>query len=331
MNVVDKFNKLKDAYLKMLNFKKIDFKDLYKHDNELNREIVRILLGVDIDKSMPYIDDITSLERLLAEYDISINNFYYQSYMGYLRLFYVYNGFIMDLNISQNIITLMESIKDMQEEFNSYFINKEEMPEFLFYKSTNLFRPQMIEFLSDYMRDNDLKKVVKDYQKSSDYNANNFSLDIMKKTYSDTVDIIDNFLENGLVKIYRGVGSKSNELNNAYSWTLNIDVAKFFATRSIHSEENKDDMCVYEAIVDKNAILGVIVDNEEEVLINPELINNYEIRKVDFNKDKMYEMPKERKFLLDEYKLIEEEFEDEADLEDEEIKISPALLKLLNL
>lgn len=330
MNVIDKFNKYKDTYLKSLDFKKFDIDDIYKNDNELNREVVRMLLGVEKDKSIPYIDDSRALERLFNEYGINANNFYYQSYMGFLRLFYVFNGFIMDLNISQNILTLMATIRNMQEEFNSYFIDKEEISEFLFFKATNLFRPQMIEFLSEYMEDKDLIKVVKEYQKSSDYNANNFSLDIMKKAYADTVDIIDNFLENGYIKIYRGVGSKSNDLNNAYSWTLNIDVAKFFATRGIHSEENKEDMCVYQAIVDKKAIIGVIVDNEEEVLVNPTLINNYKISKIDFDKTKMYAMPKERKFLTDKYKLIEEDIEDDDEEFDGEIKISPALLKLLN-
>lgn len=332
MNISDKFNLYRDSFIKSLDFININFNDFYENDTDINREIIRILLGVDIQKSYPYIKNLDTLKDLFNNYDININNFYYQSYMGFVRVFYVYNGFIMDIAMSESIIAIVSNIKDMQIDFDEYFFEGEDLPPFLFIRATNLFRPQMIEFIAEYMKEEDLISEVKEFQKSSDYNSHNFSLDIIKRVYEDTIDIIDNFLINGYLEVYRGVGSKSKKLNEAYSWTLNEDVAKFFATRAIGMEQDINNIKVYKAIVPKKVILGVIVDTEEEVLINPELIKHCSISEIDFDKSIHHQMPKVRKYLTDDYLPKEkiEEFIEEDDEDDGEIKISPLLLGLLD-
>ena len=51
MNISDKFNLYRDSFIKSLDFININFNDFYENDTDINREITRILLGVDVEKS----------------------------------------------------------------------------------------------------------------------------------------------------------------------------------------------------------------------------------------------------------------------------------------
>lgn len=328
MNIIQKYNKYKDIWLKELGFMNINPSEFYENENNINREIVRTLLGVDIDKTYGYKANIRIIRNTFKNYDININNFYYQANYGFVRIFYVYNGFIMDININKNIMSIVENIKELESDFNSYFIEGAEMPPFFFIRATNLFRPQMMEFIADYIREEDLINAIKDFQKSSDYNSNNFSLELMTKAFEGSVELINDFIIEDYVTLYRGVGSKSTPLDEAYSWTLNIDVAKFFATRAMGTEDNIDDIKVYKALVPKKYIIGVVVDSEEEVLINPNCIDEISIEEIAFNKAKLHEMPRERKYLTDKYLPIEPINEDDDEDDNGKIKISPLLLKM---
>lgn len=69
---------------------------------------------------------------------------------------------------------------------------------------------------------------------------------------------------NDEVIIYRGVGDKSTPLNQAYSWTLDINVAYFFAYYY-----SNDNCKIYKAKVDKEKIIEYFAE-EKECFVLPE-------------------------------------------------------------
>lgn len=74
------------------------------------------------------------------------------------------------------------------------------------------------------------------------------------------------------VDLYRGLGSKSRWLDEAYSWTLNPAVAVYFAQRFSLEDEYGE---VYRICVHKDKIKAFIPHrNEDEVLILPTEIEN---------------------------------------------------------
>lgn len=70
------------------------------------------------------------------------------------------------------------------------------------------------------------------------------------------------------ITVYRGAGDKSTPLGQAFSWTLDINVANFFATRL--SEKHA---AIYTGTVKKADVLEYFDNNsEQEVLVRPEHI-----------------------------------------------------------
>jgi hypothetical protein len=75
----------------------------------------------------------------------------------------------------------------------------------------------------------------------------------------------------GFVTIYRGMQEDSASPEEAYSWTLDFEVAKYFATRF-----NSTESCIYQARVSPDNIVDYITDGnigdrgEKEILLLPE-------------------------------------------------------------
>jgi hypothetical protein len=83
----------------------------------------------------------------------------------------------------------------------------------------------------------------------------------------------------GRVTIYRGEGSESTPYSKAFSWTLNLSTAMFFASRY-----NKGK--VYKTVVDKAVIFDFIEDRgEAEVIVSPRSMR--EVVEVKFKTTKM--------------------------------------------
>lgn len=321
MDIKQKYELVGPAYIKLLGFKKINFKALFN-----NKSKVSSILRDRFCNSYKEINSYKDISKLLNEYGVNPNEFYYDAFNTFIRVFYVYNGFIVDVNYGMKMEDVFKSIKEIQDEFDDYFINNKTLPKFMFNQISSIYAPQSILFLADDMREEDLKDVVKNIHKFNDYNANNLDKDLLKLAYADTIPLLNDLLTDGLLTVYRGMGSKSNNHKEAYSWTLNKEVAMFFATRAFKNEENKEDMRVISMQVPKDYIIGFIDDVEEEILVDKDYFNDYEVEivEIDFPKTQAYLMPKKEQFVSNEEIKKEEE-----EIQEEDICIHPDLLKLL--
>ena len=72
-----------------------------------------------------------------------------------------------------------------------------------------------------------------------------------------------------VVTIYRGGNTESTPYREAYSWTLNINVANFFASR-----RGRGPGYIVEAQVNKNEIIDAFLDDrsEEEIIVDPKTV-----------------------------------------------------------
>lgn len=75
-----------------------------------------------------------------------------------------------------------------------------------------------------------------------------------------------------IVTIYRGITHKSTDINKAISWTLDKKVADFFATRfNCDGQVFKAEICI-------DGIHDYLINRgEQEVLIDPDLLNHIEV------------------------------------------------------
>ncbi|GAA0082862.1 hypothetical protein [Clostridium sp. CTA-6] len=107
-------------------------------------------------------------------------------------------------------------------------------------------------------------EVFKDIYTSCEYGFNNLSREFLEEIFEyNKAD--KNWFDDDIIAIYRGEGSLSTHYNKAYSWTVNIDVARWFAERF-----NKNGK-VYKGYIRQQDILDYLGDrNEKEVLAFPE-------------------------------------------------------------
>jgi len=105
----------------------------------------------------------------------------------------------------------------------------------------------------------------------SDYGCSSLGRDGIDKLLSRKTDAqkaaTEAFIQTlpPVVTVYRGTGSESSPLSEAYSWTLNAGVAVFFATRL-----TKTGSCIHTAKVKREDIFEYFDGNESECLILPE-------------------------------------------------------------
>ncbi|WP_324823504.1 hypothetical protein [Sinanaerobacter sp. ZZT-01] len=95
----------------------------------------------------------------------------------------------------------------------------------------------------------------------------NFELIVSTKTKSD-MKKTENQLKDlpETLTIYRGEGSQSTPTNKAYSWTLDINMANFFACRL-----SMDEAQIITARVNKDKVVDCFIkdSNEKEVIVRP--------------------------------------------------------------
>ena len=113
-------------------------------------------------------------------------------------------------------------------------------------------------------------EVFKDIYTSCEYGFNNLSRKFLEENFRyNKVD--KNWFNEDIITIYRGEGELSTHYTEAYSWTVDIDVARWFAERFNSSGK------VYKGYIKQEDILDYMEDrNEKEILAFPEDIFDIE-------------------------------------------------------
>ena len=114
---------------------------------------------------------------------------------------------------------------------------------------------------------------------TTDYGFNEISKDTFKKIVKTKTAKQKEVTEKQLkllnlpeeVTVYRGEGSRSNPYSEAYSWTLNPNVANFFACRLDDSSPR-----LIKAKVKKENIVEYL-EGEEEVIVNPDNVYDTQV------------------------------------------------------
>lgn len=187
----------------------------------------------------------------------------------------IVNGDYLSINntpLKQNIDKLVREVRESIEHNDYSFIE------------TTLNDRMRVEYLK-MLVDKDLPNIYElftDIYPMCDFGCSLFSVQDMEKLFARKTDEQKkrtfSMLEHlpPVFTVYRGCGSESAPLENAYSWSLSSAVAVFFATRL-----TTNNSCIYTAKVKKEDIFEYFADrNEQECLILPDKL--FDIQKTDF-------------------------------------------------
>lgn len=293
--------------------------------------ILKVFNGFNKKDNELYVNSYEKLLDCFKEQELEIKNIYIDTYTimnGYTfggELMYRHRGFPIQINMTDNVTVLLDSIKEKTKMVDN-LLSKNGGNRYVFYLTPQRLTINAFNLYSSYLTIKELKEVGRSLYKSSDFGANYINKDILKKVFSHTLSNLDD-LFNGkdYIEIYRGVGSESTNLERAYAWTTDINVAKFFATRFLSIEEDKDSIKVYKLNITKDYIVGYIEDEEREVLIDTDYLKYNEPIEIEFDKSISYEMPKRTVKVNNEINIKENENEEESK---EPIVISQKLLDL---
>jgi hypothetical protein len=131
---------------------------------------------------------------------------------------------------------------------------------------------QVLSYVMQYAPDEDHTDLFLDTYTRNEYGFDRINQAMARKALSNIADSDYSIYQaniqpdvNDYYTIYRGVTHKSSSLDSSFSWTLDKDVAKFFATRF-----NSDGL-IYTAKIHKDKVRAYIPGrNEQEVLVFPE-------------------------------------------------------------
>lgn len=134
------------------------------------------------------------------------------------------------------------------------------------------FRFYWYKELFDNIPDKDKYEIFMDIYTGSEYGFSSLGKEFVKKIFTYKKDKVNIPIDDEVLTIYRGEGSLSTPYHNAYSWTLNYDVAHFFATRF------RDNGIIYKANIRKDDVLEYLIDgDEQEILVYADKLFNIEV------------------------------------------------------
>lgn len=139
------------------------------------------------------------------------------------------------------------------------------------------FRFKFYEKFFNDISDNEKYEIFIDIYNSSEYGFDQLSREFIEKVFEykpiSQDDKGDNLSQlDDIITIYRGEGSLSTPYTKTYSWTTDIDVARWFANR--FDENGK----IYKGHVKKENVLEYVEDRgESEILVYPENVFDVEM------------------------------------------------------
>lgn len=233
-----------------------------------------------------YLSNEKELLEFFKKYDLDINKIFIENnpnkFMMITDLFvYVEDWWTFRFPFTDNAYISIEYLKGELDKYRYYFKYgyRGKLPSI--YTVPQRFQISIFNFYADYMQKDDRVNLCKDLFKTSDYGSSNLEFRFIEEAFEDSLKELDKF-KGEYLDVYRGVGSKSKGIEG-YSWSLDYNIAKFFATRFAKWEKNKDDMKIYKYRVHKSCIVGYIGGKEKEIILNidPEDYEQVEVLNVE--------------------------------------------------
>lgn len=216
-------------------------------------------------------NEINELIETINKLDLDANDFYKVEGKLY-KYCYLKDTVLVEIyDISEDYFInfkVREQIEQRERIHQRCIENKEYIR--LFCLIDKPYRLLFYEKLFNDIPDEQKYEVFKDIYTSCEYGFNNLSRDFLEEIFEyNKTD--KNWFNEDVITIYRGEGDLSTTYNEAYSWTTDINVAKWFAER--FNSNGK----VYKGYIEQKYILDYLRDrNEKEVLVFPEDIFNVE-------------------------------------------------------
>lgn len=214
-------------------------------------------------KALIELDDIIELEQTLGNTPFCIEDLYFESpYFVSLdkglfyNLFHQFDNELLQQQLNglikrYEVINQLEADKNYRTIFGTWLEKRVLIEKFL-------------EYYLD-IPDKDKYEIFIDVYKRSEYGFNHYiDESFLKKLIKYRPSNHLPSFNQKLIKVYRGNDTESTSPNEAFSWTLNIDVAKWFSKRFEGQGE------VYEAFIEpKNIFAHITTRNEDEIIVFP--------------------------------------------------------------
>ncbi|HCL4447207.1 TPA: hypothetical protein N2D16_002812 [Clostridium botulinum] len=216
-------------------------------------------------------DEINEFIRTINKLNLDVNDFYKVKGKVYKYCYLKDTVLVQIYNINEDYFInfkVREQIEQRERIHQRCIENKEYLR--LFCLIDKPYRLLFYKKLFNNIPDEQKYEVFKDIYTSCEYGFNNLSRDFLEEVFEyNKAD--KNWFDKDIVTIYRGEGELSTPYTEAYSWTVDIDVARWFAERF-----NKNGK-VYKGYIRQEDILDYMGDrNEKEVLVFPEDVFNVE-------------------------------------------------------
>lgn len=185
------------------------------------------------------------------------------------KFIYVYNNIPIEIYGVNN--HYMKMIKKSIKYIEDFLNNKCKYDSRSFNIANNL---RLDFFLKNYKKVSKIEaeKWFSDTYTMIEYGFNKIDKEILNYLYSDNIKDSN---DSEYIDIYRGEGKLSNNLENSYSWTTNINIALKFMLRY-----GTNDIKLYKGKIKKGKVLKEFNNrNESEVIVNFEDIEN--VKKID--------------------------------------------------
>ena len=249
------------------------------------KEIMDIHNGVEYNIGFTYDELLTVFPEAVAK------NLYYNN--GFDKAFYYDKEklilFPVHLYGKQALKPYDEFGKEIIERASAI---EEAMSESDFYPSLMVLNDKMRMEMLNLLIEKDMIKdgysLFKGFYQTSDYGCSELTLDTVRKLKAmktdehqkETEEYLKNFPDK--ITVYRGEGDRSAKWQNAISWTTDINIANFFASRMVGRNAK-----IHVAEVDKKDIIDYF-ENESECIILPEsirIVDRIHIKGLDYIED----------------------------------------------
>lgn len=169
-----------------------------------------------------------------------------------------------------DMLDIKNRINYMEQKHKECIENKDYSSLFMFIDKP--FRFYWYKELFNDIPNDDKYEIFTDIYETSEYGFTSLGKEFVKEIFKYKKDKAELPVEDDVLTIYRGEGSLSTPYYNAYSWSLNYDTAKFFATRF------DDSGIIYKANIKRDDVLEYLNNrNEEEILVYSDKLFNIEI------------------------------------------------------